>query len=669
MAKITFVLEDDQEVEVPLGERTTIGRADDNDVLVEDERISKHHAEVLAQADGDFEVRDLGSVAGTFVNDERVTLRVLRDGDKLAFGPLQGRFSSESEEQAPPPEVGSQQSAAAATFTAPISIKTTKVPVHGQPKVEENPAASHTPAVEKARPGPVKPPEAKPEPGVEKQSPSVPDDSALREKVAQLERDKARLQQEIAEAEETLEDWRMKSTKERNIHENRLSTLRAAEERMLPMQAAAKHAEKTHAEWVAAVQKLSVEHTEKTTALQQAEQEHEQRLAESERLTATASAVQQEIEALTAQQQQENDRLERLRQETAQEEARLQELRASTEQETARLQQEEAARLQELRASTAQETARLQQETAGHEARLAELRNQQAEWEQRGQQARAATEEQMRQTVAAAEKLDHLAQEQQRAEEALQRTQKDLSAHESTMAAAMQRLEAANTSVAEALARLAETEAKHESLALTDQQVADLSDDLVTLAQQRSAAERQLSELHTAIAETEASRAAQASALQNAEAETGAASARLAELAAQESTLRQQIASLTATLNEHQSTLEEVRRHAAAHDDTRRAIEAARTELTELTTQLTPLRDWKEAMDQLYARFAALPQSSPQAQELWREIETGTATLRRHILSTQTRTLPRIMHIEFSRQGVKPGTPMKSERVRSKGGA
>ncbi|HBJ87447.1 MAG TPA: hypothetical protein DDZ88_27040 [Verrucomicrobiales bacterium] len=93
-----------------------------------------------------------------------------------------------------------------------------------------------------------------------------------------------------------------------------------------------------------------------------------------------------------------------------------------------------------------------------------------------------------------------------------------------------------------------------------------------------------------------------------------------------------------------------------------RAIKTARKELAELTKLLTPMRDWKEAMDLLYARFADLPQSSPEAQEVWREIEAGKAALRKHILATQTRA-PRIMHIEFARS-TKPGTPMKSERLR-----
>jgi len=95
MAKLTFVLEDGQEVVVPLTERITIGRAEDNDVLVDDERISLQHAELLQNADGSIQVFDLNSESGTFVNGERQESCTLLHGDRLAFGPLTGRLDLE----------------------------------------------------------------------------------------------------------------------------------------------------------------------------------------------------------------------------------------------------------------------------------------------------------------------------------------------------------------------------------------------------------------------------------------------------------------------------------------------------------------------------------------------------------------------------------------------
>ena len=101
MAKLTFVLEDGQEVVVPLIGLITLGRDDDNDVVIDDERISRHHAELVTHADGRIEVHDLGSTAGTFVNDRPVRSHTIRRGDRLAFGPLAATIDLEDSSAAP----------------------------------------------------------------------------------------------------------------------------------------------------------------------------------------------------------------------------------------------------------------------------------------------------------------------------------------------------------------------------------------------------------------------------------------------------------------------------------------------------------------------------------------------------------------------------------------
>jgi hypothetical protein len=108
MAKITFVLEDGQEVVVPLTERVTIGRAEDSDVMVDDERISLQHAELLQNADGSIQVFDLNSESGTFVNGVRQKSCTLLHADQLAFGPLVGRLDMEDLEA--PPETSAAPS-------------------------------------------------------------------------------------------------------------------------------------------------------------------------------------------------------------------------------------------------------------------------------------------------------------------------------------------------------------------------------------------------------------------------------------------------------------------------------------------------------------------------------------------------------------------------------
>jgi ABC transport system ATP-binding/permease protein len=63
-----------------------IGRAVDNDIVLDDLRVSRHHAQLVATADGAYEVRDLGSSNGTFVNGRRVQHARLEPGDFIGVG-------------------------------------------------------------------------------------------------------------------------------------------------------------------------------------------------------------------------------------------------------------------------------------------------------------------------------------------------------------------------------------------------------------------------------------------------------------------------------------------------------------------------------------------------------------------------------------------------------
>jgi pSer/pThr/pTyr-binding forkhead associated (FHA) protein len=101
MAKLTFALEDGQEVIVPLTERITLGRDEDNDVVVNDDQLALQHAEILPHSSGGYEVRDLGSTTGTFVNGARVESCRLIQGDRLAFGPLTAVLDLEVPDHSP----------------------------------------------------------------------------------------------------------------------------------------------------------------------------------------------------------------------------------------------------------------------------------------------------------------------------------------------------------------------------------------------------------------------------------------------------------------------------------------------------------------------------------------------------------------------------------------
>lgn len=75
-----------------LGRRTTIGRTPDNDVHIDAEFISRHHA-VALRAGTKTVIEDLNSTNGTYVNGQRVSRRTLKDGDLVALGTTEFRFS------------------------------------------------------------------------------------------------------------------------------------------------------------------------------------------------------------------------------------------------------------------------------------------------------------------------------------------------------------------------------------------------------------------------------------------------------------------------------------------------------------------------------------------------------------------------------------------------
>ena len=71
----------------PLPARTVrIGRAADNDVVVDDLIVSRHHAELRAHPDGGHEIVDLESHNGTYLNGRAVTRALLGPRDVVGIG-------------------------------------------------------------------------------------------------------------------------------------------------------------------------------------------------------------------------------------------------------------------------------------------------------------------------------------------------------------------------------------------------------------------------------------------------------------------------------------------------------------------------------------------------------------------------------------------------------
>jgi pSer/pThr/pTyr-binding forkhead associated (FHA) protein len=67
------------------GRPLSIGRAGDNDLVVSDSRVSRHHARIQARR-GALVLHDLGSTNGSRVNGTRVQEVVLGEGDRIEIG-------------------------------------------------------------------------------------------------------------------------------------------------------------------------------------------------------------------------------------------------------------------------------------------------------------------------------------------------------------------------------------------------------------------------------------------------------------------------------------------------------------------------------------------------------------------------------------------------------
>ncbi len=72
-----------------------IGRASSNQIVIRDQQASRHHAKIF-WTDSTWVLSDLGSVNGTFLNQNRIEdHQVLRDGDTIQVGGCEITFSSQ----------------------------------------------------------------------------------------------------------------------------------------------------------------------------------------------------------------------------------------------------------------------------------------------------------------------------------------------------------------------------------------------------------------------------------------------------------------------------------------------------------------------------------------------------------------------------------------------
>ncbi len=101
--------------EFKLQGRARVGRAQDNEIILDDPKVSRHHAVFNLEAEG-WVVTDLGSANGTFVNGEQIEAPYrLQSGDRISVGEVVLSYTEPAAEQPSP--------APAAAPVAPVKKK------------------------------------------------------------------------------------------------------------------------------------------------------------------------------------------------------------------------------------------------------------------------------------------------------------------------------------------------------------------------------------------------------------------------------------------------------------------------------------------------------------------------------------------------------------------
>lgn len=226
MPYLAFNLNDGNEFVFDLlEERLSVGRDIKNDIVIDNTCISGFHAEFVRQTDGGYELVDLKSSNGTFVNGKRVERSRVKGGDKIRFGQLDSRFR----ERAP-------------KGTAPATASPSVAPGKGAPTrtdgrrgdTESIPARTLKPTVETspieltkvplARPDtPAKGPSAVPPPAtIQRPAPTASPaslGSAQHKETEELRAELAKLKQEH-------DQWQVRAEKEKAASAEELAALR-----------------------------------------------------------------------------------------------------------------------------------------------------------------------------------------------------------------------------------------------------------------------------------------------------------------------------------------------------------------------------------------------------------------------------------------------------------
>ncbi len=104
-ARLVVVGGEVKQAEIKLRLPSTIGRGRGATIMLPHPLVSRQHCE-LYETDGRLMVRDLGSLNGTFINNERISDSALPSGELLTVGAVTFRAVYETPEKSGPPATG-----------------------------------------------------------------------------------------------------------------------------------------------------------------------------------------------------------------------------------------------------------------------------------------------------------------------------------------------------------------------------------------------------------------------------------------------------------------------------------------------------------------------------------------------------------------------------------